>query len=89
MFKSITLEVVGSQRLACAGCEERIEELLKGMEGVGQVRAQARKQRIEVLFDAAKLDADAIAERLAQAGYETRLEGEPPILDARQWRRGK
>lgn len=74
MFKSIAFEVTGSQRLACAGCEERVEDLLKAMEGVGQVRAQARKQRIEVLFDTAKLDATAIAERLSQAGYETRVD---------------
>lgn len=73
MFKSITFEVIGSQRLARAGCEERVEDLLKGLEGVGQVRAQARKQRIEVLFDTAKLDATAIAGRLSQAGYETRV----------------
>jgi copper chaperone len=73
MFKSITFEIVGSQRLACAGCEERVEDLLKGLEGVGQVRAQARKQRIEVLFDAAKLDAAAIVVRLSKAGYETRV----------------
>jgi copper chaperone CopZ len=71
MFKSITFEITGSQRLACAGCEERVEDLLKGLQGVGQVRAQARKQRIEVLFDTARLDATAIAERLNQAGYET------------------
>jgi copper chaperone len=74
MFKPITFEVIGSQRLACAGCEERVEDLLKGLEGVGQVRAQARKQRIEVLFDTARLDATAIAERLSKAGYETRVE---------------
>ena len=71
MFKSITFEVTGSQRLVCAGCEERVEDLLKGLEGVGQVHAQARKQRIEVLFDTAKLNAAAIAERLNLAGYET------------------
>ncbi len=75
MFKSITLEVTGSQRLNCAGCEERVEDLLKGLQGVGQVRAHARNQRIEVLFDTAKLDATAIAERLSQAGYETRVGG--------------
>ncbi len=73
MFKPLTFEVIGSQRLVCAGCEERVEDLLKGLQGVGQVRADARKQRIEVLFDAAKLDATAIAERLSQAGYETRV----------------
>ena len=73
MFKSITFEVIGSQRLNCAGCEERVEDLLKGLQGVGKVRADARKQRIEVLLDAAKLDATAIEERLSQAGYETRV----------------
>jgi copper chaperone len=73
MFRSVTFEVVGSQQLVCAGCEERVEDLLKGLEGVSQVRAQARKQRIEVLFDAAKLNASAMTERLNQAGYETRV----------------
>jgi hypothetical protein len=41
------------------------------MQGVGKVRARARNQRIEVLFDAAALDARTIAERLREAGYET------------------
>ena len=74
MFRSITFEVIGSQRLVCAGCEERVEDLLKGLEGVSQVRARASKQRIEVLFDSARLDAAAIAERLGKAGYETKVE---------------
>ncbi len=73
MLKSITFEIVGDQRLTCAGCEERVEDLLKAIQGVRQVRATARKQRIEVLFDGAVLDASAIAERLRGAGYETRL----------------
>lgn len=73
MFRSITFEVTGSQRLACAGCEERVEDLLKALQGVQQVRAKAGNQRIEVLFDTAKLDATAIAERLSKAGYETRV----------------
>jgi copper chaperone CopZ len=74
MFRSIVFEVIGSQRLVCTGCEERVEELLKSLEGVGQVRAQARKQRIEVLFDTATLNPTAITERLSQAGYETRVD---------------
>jgi len=75
MFKSITLEVVGNQRLTCEGCEEHVERLLKALPGIGQVRAQARNQCIEVLFDAALLEANAIAERLGKAGYETRVDG--------------
>jgi copper chaperone len=73
MFKSITLEVVGSDRLNCEGCEERVENALKKVPGVGKIRAHSSNQRIEVLFDAAKLDADAIAERITNAGYQTRV----------------
>jgi copper chaperone len=73
MFKSVTLKVIGGQRLVCDGCEQRVERLLKVLPGVGQVRAQARDQRIDVLFDTAVLDAAAIAERIGKAGYETRV----------------
>lgn len=73
MFKSITFEVIGDQRLVCEGCEQRVESLLKTLRGVRQVRAQAHNQRIEVLFDTTVLEATAIAERLAKAGYETKV----------------
>jgi copper chaperone len=75
MLKSITLEVIGNQRLSCEGCEERVEDLLKALPGVGKVRARSRKQRIDVLFDASVLDATTIAERLGKAGYETKVGG--------------
>lgn len=74
MFKSVTLDVVGDQRLHCESCELRVQRLLKALPGVGQVRADARRQRIEVLFDAARLEPTAIVERLGEAGYETTLE---------------
>ena len=77
MIKSITFEVIGSQRLVCEGCEQRIERLLKALEGVRQVRAVAQNQRIEVLFDPAVLEATAIAERLGEAGYEARVGSSP------------
>jgi len=73
MFKSITFEVIGDQRLHCESCEQRVQRLLKALEGVAQVRAHARNQRIEVLFDRAVLEPTAITERLGKAGYETRV----------------
>ncbi len=73
MLKSVTFEVVGEQRLACEGCEQRVERTLKTVEGVDKVRANARNQRIEVLFDAARLDAAAIADRISNAGYQTKI----------------
>lgn len=76
MLKSVTFDVVGEQRLHCDACEQRVARLLKTVEGVGEVRAQADRQRIDVLFDAAVLDAKSIAERLSEAGYETKVAGQ-------------
>lgn len=73
MFRSIAFEVIGEQRLRCERCEQRVEQVLKELQGVEQVRAQAHNQRIEVLFDSAVLQPAAIAERLVKAGYETRV----------------
>ena len=73
MLKSITFEVIGDQRLGCEGCEQRVERTLKTVEGVDKVRANARNQRIEVLFDAAKLNAAAIAEGIGKTGYQTKV----------------
>lgn len=77
MVKSVTFQITGDQRLACEGCEQRVERLLKALPGVRQVRAKAPTQTIEVLFDAAVLQPDAIAERLGKAGYQTKTDGSP------------
>ncbi|WP_454727777.1 MULTISPECIES: heavy-metal-associated domain-containing protein [Cupriavidus] len=73
MFKSVTLEVTGEQRLNCEKCEQRVAHLLTTLQGVRQVRAQALDQRIEVLFDTTRLEPAALAECLGNAGYETRV----------------
>jgi copper chaperone len=71
MLKSITFAVIGDERLHCEACEQRVERLLKALQGVRQVRAHAHNQHIEVLFDTAVLEDTAIAARLREAGYET------------------
>ena len=72
MFRSVTLEVVGDQRLVCESCELRVRRVLKGLPGVDDVRADSRSQRIEILFDGSAVEPAAIADRLAAAGYETK-----------------
>ena len=76
MLKTVTFEVTGEQRLNCQACEQRVARLLKTVEGVGQVRAHADQQRIDVLFDAAMLDPTAITARLREAGYVTKVAGQ-------------
>ena len=76
MLKSVTFEVIGEQRLHCEACEQRVARLLKTLQGVGQVRAQADSQHIDVLFDATVLELRSIAERLSEAGYETKVAGQ-------------
>ncbi len=73
MLKSITLQVVGDDRLHCEGCEERVEQALKKVPGVSQIRARSSNQRIQILFDPSVLDANAIAARVATVGYQTRV----------------
>lgn len=72
MFKSVSFEVVGDQKLHCENCERRVERLLKNLDGVGKVRAHSGNQRIEVLLDTAKLEPEAITDRLSTAGYQVR-----------------
>ena len=73
MQKSITFEVTGENQMACDGCEQRVQNALKTVPGVGKVRANARNQHIDVLFDEAKVDAAALAERIGQVGYQTKV----------------
>jgi len=75
MQKSITLEVIGDHQMSCDGCEQRVQNAVKTLPGVAKVRANARNQRIDVLFDATKLDAAAIAERINSVGYQTEVVG--------------
>ena len=77
MLKTVTFEVVGEQRLQCESCELRVKRLLKGVAGVGEVRANSRDQRIDVLLDVAATDPASIAGRLEAAGYSTRIVPSP------------
>lgn len=73
MFKSVTFEIIGDQRLNCEKCEQRVARLLKTMQGVAQVRAQVSDQHVEVLFDTAEVESTAIVQRLGEAGYAARV----------------
>jgi copper chaperone CopZ len=79
MLKSIAFQITGKRRLACKGCEQRVQELLRTLPGVKQVQARALDQRIGVLYEPTIVEPDAIATRLAEAGYEARAVVRVPI----------
>ena len=72
------MEVIGDQRLACEGCENRVVRVLKSVAGVQRARAHASNQLIEVQFDASLADTTRLTEQLRQAGYETRVAATTP-----------
>src|SRR6266542_4343806 len=75
MFKSISFEVTGDKRLVCKSCEQRVERMLRSLEGVSQVRAQADTQRIDVLFDAAVVEVEFRIPNLVCEGCAEKIDG--------------
>ncbi len=57
------------QEIHCGACEDAIRTSLSRMDGIRVIEADAATNRVEVVYDETATDADAIAERLATAGY--------------------
>lgn len=78
MAENVTFEVVGNQKIHCAGCEQAVQQSLSRLAGVRQVKADHRTQRVVVRLEPAQTSVEAIRAKLANAGYETRPdEGQP------------
>jgi copper chaperone CopZ len=57
------------QEIHCGACEDAIRKSLSRMDGVRVIEPDAATNRVEVVYDETATDPDAIAERLAAAGY--------------------
>lgn len=66
---TMTFTVTGEPTIHCAGCEQRIGNALRRLPGVGDVRASARTQRVQVTFDPVQVGRDEVQAKLAQLGY--------------------
>ncbi len=67
--------VIGEEKLHCEGCEQRVGRALKRLDGVREVEASYRTQRVEVEYDPGRIDQGQLRERLELLGYETEPEG--------------
>lgn len=66
----VQFEVVGEEKIHCAGCETRIASALRRLPGVEEVQASAETQRVNVTIDSARTSEDEVRARLAQLGYQ-------------------
>lgn len=71
MLKSLAYHVVGDPRMHCTSCEQRVVRMLTSLPGIRTARADASRQRIEVLFDSDTLKEAAIIECFGLLGYTT------------------
>ncbi|HEX6266237.1 MAG TPA: heavy metal-associated domain-containing protein [Burkholderiales bacterium] len=71
MASTVQFEVVGEEKIHCAGCESRIAAGLRRLPGVEDVQASAETQRVRVAIDPARTSEDEVRARLAQLGYQT------------------
>lgn len=72
MADTIEYTVIGEDKLHCEGCEQRVGRALKRLDGVREVEANHRSQRIEVEYDPGQVGEEEIRERLDLLGYEVR-----------------
>lgn len=66
----VQFEVVGEEKIHCAGCESRVATALRRLPGVEDVQASAESQRVSVTIDPARTSEDEVRARLAQLGYQ-------------------
>lgn len=57
------------EEIHCGACETAIRKALTRLDGVRDVGPDAASNRVSVIFDEARTTEEAIAERLATAGY--------------------
>lgn len=66
----VQFEVVGEEKIHCAGCESRIATALRRLPGVADVQASAEAQRVSVTIDPARTSENEVRARLEQLGYQ-------------------
>ena len=69
-MKQTTLNITGSRRMHCHGCERSVEFLLSDLGGVEQVDADHDTQHIHISFDPAQVAPSDMRAALRDLGYE-------------------
>lgn len=73
----VRFKVEGENKMHCAGCEQRVDNALHRLEGVGEVEATFQTQEVTVTVDESKVSTEQVRERLERLGYDVARQGEP------------
>lgn len=69
MSEKLALNVTGSQKMNCSGCERSVEFILSTVEGVRAARADHQTQRVVVTYEPDVVTAAKIQAALEEIGY--------------------
>lgn len=65
--KTLTIQVDG---MTCTGCEATVENKIKGLPGVSNVKADHKKSFTKIEFDSSKVDKPTFVEAINSTGYK-------------------
>jgi copper chaperone CopZ len=75
MAQTIEFVVTGEEKMHCAGCEQRVGNVLRRLPGVKDVRASAQTQQVVVTIDPAQVGPEQVRAKLEQIGYQVTPQG--------------
>lgn len=67
MSERVTIKVEG---MTCGGCENSVKNALERLDGVEVIEASHKEGSVELLFDPERVDRDALAGAIEEAGYD-------------------
>jgi copper chaperone len=67
MMESIVLKVIG---MSCGGCVKSVTNVLQELPGVAKAEVSLEQGEAKVDFDPAKVTREAMAQAIADAGFE-------------------
>jgi len=68
-----SLAVFNVENLSCGSCVKNIQKALANVDGVGKVDVSVTAGRSQVEFDAGRINAQDIAQRITEAGYPAQV----------------
>ena len=73
MVQTLEFVVMGEEKMHCAGCEQRVSNVLRRLPGVQEVQANATTQQVRVTVDPSQVGAEQVQAKLEQLGYQAKI----------------